>query len=409
MRTPDLECDLLVVGGGMVGAALAAACSAQGLTIAVVEAREPSRYWPVGEIDLRVSALSRASQRLLERLGQGPTVWERIQELGVSPYREMRVWDAVGGAGIHFDSADLGEPDLGHIVENRVTQLALWERLEAAPDVRLLCPARGLRLNLTPDRALLHLTDGRRVAARLLVGADGRDSWVRAQAGIKSSGWDYDQQAIVANVRTTEPHEETAWQRFLPTGPLALLPLADGRCSIVWSVTEARARQLMALDDAAFLVALDTACERRLGPVTAIGRRESFPLRLQHADQYVRPHLALIGDAAHAIHPLAGQGVNLGFLDAAQLAENITEALAKGRDIGGLWTLRRYERARRGENMRMLGAMEGFKRLFGNSNTLLVAARNLGLAVTDRSPALKRAFIEQALGQGEDLPRLAGR
>ncbi len=138
----------------------------------------------------------------------------------------MRVWDAVGGASIHFDSADLGEPDLGHIVENRVTQLALWERLEAAPDIRLLCPARGLRLILTPDRALLDLTDGRRVAARLLVGADGRDSWVRAQAGITTSGWDYDQQAIVANVRVTEPHGETAWQRFLPTGPLAFLPLA---------------------------------------------------------------------------------------------------------------------------------------------------------------------------------------
>jgi 2-octaprenylphenol hydroxylase len=409
MKTPDLECDLLVVGGGMVGAALAAACSGQGLTIAVAEGREPCRDWPPGEMDLRVSALSRASQRLLERLGQGPTVWDRIRELGVSPYREMRVWDAVGGASIHFDSADFGEPDLGHIVENRVTQLALWERLEAAPDIRLLCPARGLRLTLAGDRALLDLSDGRRVAARLLVGADGRDSWVRARAGITTSGWDYDQQAIVANVRVTKPHGETAWQRFLPTGPLAFLPLADGRCSIVWSATEDRARQLMALDDGAFRAELETAFEGRLGAVTALGRRAAFPLRLQHADQYVRPRLALLGDAAHALHPLAGQGVNLGFLDAAQLADNLAEALAKGRDIGGLWTLRRYERARRGENMRMLGVMEAFKRLFGNRNPLLVAARGAGLAVADRSPFLKRAFIEQALGLGEDLPRLARR
>ncbi|MBK8637420.1 MAG: UbiH/UbiF/VisC/COQ6 family ubiquinone biosynthesis hydroxylase [Chromatiaceae bacterium] len=405
MKTPDLECDLLLVGGGMVGAALAAACSGLGLTIVVAEGREPCRAWPVGEIDLRVSALGRASQRLLERLG----AWDRMRELGMSPYREMRVWDAVGGASIHFDSADFGEPDLGHIVENRVTQLALWERLEAAPDIRLLCPARGLRLTLTGDRALLDLTDGRCVAARLLVGADGRDSWARARAGITTSGWDYDQQAIVANVRVTEPHRQTAWQRFLPTGPLAFLPLADGRCSIVWSATEDRARQLMALDDSAFRSELETAFERRLGAVTAIGRRAAFPLRLQHADQYVRPHLALIGDAAHALHPLAGQGVNLGFLDAAQLADNLAEALAKGRDIGGLWTLRRYERARRGENMRMLGVMEAFQRLFGNRNPLLVAARGAGLAVADRSPFLKRAFIEQALGLGEDLPRLARR
>ncbi len=407
MRIPELECDLLVVGGGMVGAALALACSAQGLKIIVVESREPSRDWPKGEVDLRVSALSRASQRILNRLGRGPTAWERIQGLGVSPYREMRVWDAVGGASIHFDSADLGEPDLGHIVENRVTQLALWEQLEVAPDIHLLCPARGLRLSLTSERAQLDLDDGRRLVARLLVGADGRDSWVRAQAGITTSGWDYDQQAIVANVQTTRPHGETAWQRFLPTGPLAFLPLADGRCSIVWSVVESRARQFMALEDAAFLAELEAACERHLGPLVAVGSRESFPLRLQHADQYVLPRLALVGDAAHAIHPLAGQGVNLGFLDAAQLADNIAEALAKGRDIGSLWTLRRYERARRGGNMGMLGAMEVFKRLFGNRNPLLVAARNLGLAVTDRLPGLKQLFIEQALGQGENVPSLA--
>ena len=421
MRIFDAEpqFDLLIVGGGMVGAALAAACSGQGLRIAVTEAREPARDWPAGEIDLRVSALSRASQRLLERLRppQGPSVWERMVQLGVSPYREMRVWDAVGGASIHFDSADLGEPDLGHIVENRVTQLALWEYLEAALDVTLLSPARGAEVTLPaipkgasrPDWVRLRLQDGRCLTARLLVGADGRDSWIRAQAGIATSGWDYDQQAIVAHVRTTEPHRETAWQRFLPTGPLALLPLADGRCSIVWSVTDERARALLALDDAAFLGELEVASERRLGAVTAVSRRVALPLRLQHADQYVRPRLALIGDAAHAVHPLAGQGVNLGLLDAAQLADNLVEARERGRDIGGLWTLRRYERSRRGDNLRMLGAMDGFKRLFSNANPLLVAARNTGLAVADRLPPLKRLLMAEALGQGADLPSLARR
>ena len=421
MKTPDTEprFDLLIVGGGMVGAALAAACSGRGLRIAVTEAREPQRDWPQGEIDLRVSALSRASQRLLERLrpARGPSVWERMAQLGISPYREMRVWDAVGGASIHFDSADLGEPDLGHIVENRVTQLALWEYLEAAPDVTLLCPARGAALTLpdTPrgsayaDWARLTLSDGRCLSTRLLIGADGRDSWVRAQAGIVTSGWDYDQQAIVAHVQTSEPHRETAWQRFLPTGPLAFLPLADGRCSIVWSVTEDRARALLALDDAAFRGELEQASQCRLGAVTAVSRRIALPLRLQHADPYVRPRLALIGDAAHAVHPLAGQGVNLGLLDAAQLADDLATALERGRDLGGLWTLRRYERARRGDNLRMLGAMDGFKRLFSNANPLLVAARNTGLAVADRLPPFKRLLMAEALGQGADLPSLARR
>lgn len=414
MKTADLNCDLLIVGGGMVGAALAAVCSGQGLSIVVTEAREPQRDWPAGDIDLRVSALSHASQRLLERLGRSPSAWERIQALGASPYREMRVWDAVSGAGIHFDSADLGEPDLGHIVENRVIQLALWERLEAAPDVTLLCPARGAALSLPaqgasspiPEPVRLELSDGRCIGARLLVGADGRDSWVRGQAGITSSGWEYDQHAIVANVRVAEPHRQTAWQRFLPSGPLAFLPLADGRCSIVWSATEERARQLMALDDAAFALELERAFDHRLGAVIDIGRRAAFPLRLQHADQYVRARLALVGDAAHAVHPLAGQGVNLGFLDAAQLAENLVEALARGRDIGGLWTLRRYERARRGDNLRMLAAMDALKRLFSNDNPLLVAARAAGLTLADRLVPVKRLFGEQALGQGKDLPAL---
>jgi 2-octaprenylphenol hydroxylase len=387
----------------MVGAALALACSGKGLSIAVIEAREPQRDWPRGEVDLRVCALSRASQRVLERLG----AWDRIRSLGASPYREMHVWDAVGKGSIHFDSAELGEPDLGHIVENRVVQLALWERLEAARDVSLLCPAAGAALALGEEAALLDLTDGRRLAARLLAGADGRDSWVRGRAGIATEGWLYDQEAVVANVEVAEPHRETAWQRFLPTGPLAFLPLADGRCSIVWSATRERALELMDLDDAGFRRELEEALERRLGAVGAIGPRASFPLRMQHAKEYVRPRLALVGDAAHAIHPLAGQGVNLGFLDAAQLAAALDQALERGRDIGGLWTLRRYERARRGDNMLMLAAMDGFKRLFSNRNLPLAALRSAGLTAADRLPPLKRLFMRQALGLGAELPPLA--
>jgi 2-polyprenylphenol 6-hydroxylase len=398
-----LSFDLVVAGGGMVGAAFALACSGKGLSIALVETRPPQRTWPQGETDLRVSALSRASQRLFGRLG----VWERIESLGASPYREMRVWDSVGGGSIHFDSADLGEPDLGHIVENRVTQLALWEGLERAPDVTPICPAAiaGMERYGTVTRLLL--ADGRALDAHLLVAADGRDSLVRELAGIQTSGWDYDQRAIVATVIPSQPHRETAWQRFLPTGPLALLPLRNGRCSIVWSATEIRATELMALEDAAFSAELTDACEGRLGLLRLEGPRAALGLRLQHAQRYVEPGLALIGDAAHAVHPLAGQGVNLGLLDAAELADALDLALSRRRDIASLWTLRRYERARRGDNLAMLAAMDGFKRLFGNALAPVARVRSLGLCATDRLAPVKRRFMERALGLSGGLPTLA--
>jgi 2-octaprenylphenol hydroxylase len=395
--------DLLVVGGGMVGAAFALACAGKGLAIGLVEARPPQRHWPRGEVDLRVSALSRASQRMLERLG----AWGRIADLGASPYRRMHVWDGIGGAAITFDSADLGQPDLGHIVENRAIQLALWERLEQAPDLSLIAPASIAELVRGQETSRVVLGEGRILETRLLVAADGRDSLIRELAGISTRGWDYDQRAIVANVRPDQWHEETAWQRFLPTGPLALLPLADGRCSIVWSVTEGRAQELVAMDDTRFSEALTDASEGRLGRIRVDGPRAAVPLRLQHADRYVEPGLALIGDAAHAIHPLAGQGVNLGFLDAAELAVALDLALGHRRDIASTWTLRRYERARRGDNMAMLLAMDAFKRTFGSRFPPVVAARSLGLALTDRLRPLKGLFMERALGLGEGLPPLA--
>lgn len=399
----DAVFDVLVVGGGMVGAAFALACADLGLRIGVVEARLPQREWPKGQVDLRVSALSRASQRMLERLG----AWERILELGASPYRRMHVWDGLGAGAITFDSADLGEPDLGHIVENRVIQLSLWEQLEHVTHVTPIAPASIADLKPELGRHRLVLGDGRIIEAQLLVAADGRDSLIRELAGIPTEGWDYDQRAIVATVRPQRWHQETAWQRFLPTGPLALLPLADGRCSIVWSATESRAQELLALDDQGFSEALTRASEERLGVIRLDGARAALPLRLQHAKRYVQSGLALIGDAAHAIHPLAGQGVNLGFLDAAELAAALALALERRRDIASDWTLRRYERARRGQNLTMLLAMDAFKRAFGSQLPPLVAARGLGLALTDRVQPLKRLFMERALGLGAGLPPLA--
>jgi 2-polyprenylphenol 6-hydroxylase len=395
--------DLVIAGGGMVGAVLGCALGEQGLQVAVVERRAPPRDWPAGDVSNRVSALSRASQRVLTRVG----AWPRMLELGVSPYQAMEVWDAGGTGRIRFDCAEVAEPDLGHIVDNRVTQLALWERLEALPAVTLLCPARvrGFVLDAAPAR--ITLDDGQVLATSLLVAADGRDSDIRAQAGIAARGWPYDQHALVANVSHELPHEETAWQRFRVTGPLAFLPLADGRSSIVWTTSPQEARRLRALPEAQFCAELGVAFGHRLGAVLDTGPRDVYPLRLQHAQRYCAPRLALVGDAAHAIHPLAGQGVNLGLLDAAALAEVLLQAAARHRDLGELATLRRYERARKGDNLAMLAAMDTFKRVFSTGSLPLRLLRNAGLSLADRVTPLKHLFLRRALGTLGDLPPLA--
>jgi len=395
--------DLAIVGGGMVGAALGCALGREGFKVAVIDPHEPQRHWPADEVDLRVSALTRSSQRILQNLG----AWERMVALGVSPYREMRVWDASGRGSIHFDAADLGEPDLGHIVENRVTRLALWEGLEALPGVRLFCPSGVAGIDLGAVRCRLDFEDGGTIEARLVVGADGRGSRVRELAGIATHGWGYDQHAVVATVAPELSHRETAWQRFLPTGPLAFLPLREGRCSIVWSTSPAEAQRLLALDDDAFCDELTDASAAALGRIRGTGPRAVFPLRLQHADSYVGPGLSLVGDAAHAVHPLAGQGVNLGFLDAAALAEVLCDARGAGRDWAELSTLRRYERARKGGNLSMLAAMDGFKRLFGMDNSAFALLRNLGLDLVDASGPLKAMLARRAMGLTGELPRLA--
>ena len=395
--------DVVIVGGGMVGSALACALALEGFSIALVESREPVRNWPEGELDLRVSALTRASQRILHNLG----VWERMAEMRVSPYREMHVWDAGGSGSIHFDSAEIGEPDLGHIVENRVTQLALWDRLGGLPEVRRFCPAAVSAIDLHQNRPTATLEDGDILQADLLVAADGARSALRGMAGIVTQGWAYGQHAVVANVRPEESHRETAWQRFMPSGPLAFLPVNDGRCSIVWSTSPLHAKELLALDEAAFCRELGQASEHVLGAILEAGPRAQFPLRLRHAKNYVARGLALVGDAAHTVHPLAGQGVNLGFLDAAALVDILVDATTAGRQPGDLNTLRRYERARKGANMGMLAAMDGFKRLFSNDILPLRLVRNLGLNLTDAATPVKHLITRRALGTLGELPRLA--
>ncbi len=396
--------DLIIIGGNHVGATLACALGEAGMRVAVVEARAPVMQWAADTVDLRVFAVTRASQQIFTRLG----AWERMVARGVSPFRHMEVWDAGGSGSIHFDCADLGEPTLGHIVESRVIQAALVARLQQHATVDWLCPSEWTALQSDdPDRVHLTLADGRTLAAPLLVGADGAESLVRQQAGIELSVQDYQQRALVAVVETEQHHQETAWQRFLPTGPLAFLPLRDGRSSIVWSTSPEKAEALLGLDEAAFNTALAEALGHRLGAITSSGERVAFPLVRRHAKRYFQGRVALVGDAAHTIHPLAGQGVNLGLLDAATLAEVLLAARKADRDLGAERVLRQYERWRKGDNLATMTAMDGFKQLFGSSLAPVRGVRNLGLTLVDRSGPVKQIIMRQAMGLTGDLPALA--
>ncbi|HHO68006.1 MAG TPA: 2-octaprenyl-3-methyl-6-methoxy-1,4-benzoquinol hydroxylase [Gammaproteobacteria bacterium] len=386
--------DVLVVGGGIVGLSLAVALGRAGVDTSLVHAVQPPTDWPPDSFDMRVYAITRASQAFLEALG----AWPDIEAGGISPFRAMEVWDAGGDGRIRFDSAELGEPYLGHIIESRVIVRALWRRLPDLPAVQCQVPAVVESFAEVDGLPQAALAGGHALRARLLVGADGFASRVRDFAGIRARASDYGQKAIVAVVRTEEPHRETAWQRFLPTGPLAFLPLRDGRCSIVWSATSAEAERLSALDDADFRAALGEAFDHRLGDIVDTSERVLFPLRRQHAEHYVTPRVALVGDAAHVIHPLAGQGVNLGLGDAEVLAQVVADALAQGRDPGLLHTLRRYERARKGEVLAMMTAMDGFKTLFGSQLAPLRLARSLGLNLVDAATPLKTAIMRYAMG-----------
>ncbi|WP_439886687.1 2-octaprenyl-3-methyl-6-methoxy-1,4-benzoquinol hydroxylase [Pseudomonas sp. MBLB4123] len=403
-----MDADLIIVGAGMVGSALALALQDAGLEILLVDGGTLSvaPFERSAAFEPRVSALSAASQRVLERLG----VWPGIVARRASAYAEMRVWDGAGTGQIHFSAASVHAEVLGHIVENRVVQDALLERLHDS-DIGLLAGARLERLRRSGDGWLLNLADGRELRAPLLVAADGAHSAVRRLAGCATREWDYLHHAIVTSVRCAEPHQATAWQRFTDDGPLAFLPLDSGDdqhwCSIVWSVLPSEAERLMALDDGAFCRELGRAFELRLGAVLHADKRLCIPLRQRHAKRYVEEGLALIGDAAHSIHPLAGQGVNLGFLDAAVLAEVLGHALGRGERLAEERVLSRYERRRMPHNLAMMAAMEGFERLFQADPLPLRWLRNAGLDWVDGLPEAKALFVRQALGLSGDLPELA--
>ena len=386
----------------MVGAALACALGQRGFSITLLEAREPVLDWDPGSHDLRVSAITRASQRLLQNLG----VWEAVCADRVTPYEHMHVWDRAGFGEIHFDAADIGEPDLGHIIENRVIVRALWQSFDDA-GVDVLAPVELKALELADEGPHLVLADGSTLRAGLVVAADGARSQVREMAGIESRSEAYDQHAVVATVHAERGNQSTAWQRFMHQGPLALLPLERELFSIVWSTSPNEAERLCALPEDEFNELLTKFSEARLGGLSLRGARAAFPLRLQHARQYVLPGLALVGDAAHVIHPLAGQGVNLGFLDAGALVDALVAGRERGRAPGALASLRVYERARKGHNTATQLAMDAFKQLFSNDSGLLSLMRNIGLGAAGRVTPLRRLFERVALGQGLELPTLS--
>ena len=396
--------DVIVVGAGVIGAAMASLLLARKLSTAgrVAVVADQFAAAPMSpDWDLRVFALSRASERLLKVCG----IWNSLPASRVFPYERMCVFDAggtpTGPGSLNFDCAELGEPNLGYIVDGKELQ---WHCLQSARAAGVVLIEGTVAAILAEDDAvMLSLSDGRELRATLLAAADGTDSKSRELLGIDTAGHAYHQDALVAHVQTAVGHANTAWQRFLNTGPVAFLPLNDGRCSLVWSVARHQAEVLRAMTGAAFGDALTEASGGVLGRCTLTSKLASFPLKLQYAVDYARPRAVLLGDAAHVVHPLAGQGLNLGLLDCAALAQVLGDA-GGAENFGDYQHLRRYERWRRSENVIAAAALDGLERLFSNSDARSVALRTAGLSAVARMPFVKHGFARRALGLAGDVP-----
>lgn len=390
--------DVIVAGAGIAGLALTARLLQSGVSVLLLEPRfrpEPANLATgLNDWDRRVSALTPASVGLLRRTG----AWDRIPKERTAPYHRMQVWDAEGSGRIQFSAAEAGVTELGYIVENRLTVMALLEVVEGLKGAHIVWGDGVEQLTRTRKEITVTTQSGRQWVAPLIIGADGARSHLRDLAGLRTRSWSYHQGAIVATVELAKPHDGTCFQAFLSTGPVALLPLAEPRLSsIVWSVDDPEWERLMALDTAAFMQALNRAIAGHAPKVTEVSQRAVFPLQQTHAVDYITERIALVADAAHSIHPLAGQGINLGIADVGVLTEVIGEAYHNDLDWGRSTVLRRYQRRRKTDNLAMMAAMEAFKRGFGNRHPLAVLARNTGLNVVNTTPALKRWFAAQAL------------
>jgi len=382
--------DVVVVGGGIAGAAAALALLRQGLDVALVERAGRPAAWDPAQYDPRVYALSPGSVRFLDRIG----AWNRIAAQRVGPYERMRVWEDDPARALEFDAAELGVPELGFIVEENLIRDVLWAALGG---VAIRAGARAVGVQLGEQGSRLELDNGDTLEAALIVAAEGGESQLRKLAGIAPVGWSYAQRAIVSHVGTEHPHGRAASQRFLPGGPLAFLPLPDGRSSIVWSTEEAQAQELLALPEEAFRLRLAEAFDHHLGAIVSATPRVSFPLRLMHAQDYVRPGFALVGDSAHVVHPMAGQGINLGLADVEALTGLLAEARKESRAFGNLRLLKRYERRRKADNVEMLALTDGLYRLFKVHAPALSGLRQWGMQLVGRTGPLKRQLALRAM------------
>ena len=395
-----VSADVLIVGGGFVGAVIAAALASIPLRVVVVDSQDPAADLD-GQADGRAFAIALSSQRLLEGTGFWPGL-----EAVAAPILDIRVSDGPSRLFLHYDHSEIGDQPLGFMVENHHLRRSLYEAMSSTDGLELLAPARLTGIQRTPGGVTAELADGRQIAAALVIAADGRGSWTRKSAGIKLTGWRYQQTAIVCTVGHELSHDFIAHERFLPAGPFAILPLQGDRASIVWTETASLAPEIMNLDDAAFLLELKRRFGDFLGEIEVLGPRISHPLGLQFAETAVAERLALVGDASHAMHPIAGQGLNMGLRDVAALAEVIADAHRLGLDIGSATVLDRYARWRGFDNTLMLAATDGLNRLFSNALPPVRLARDLGLAAVNRIPPLKRSLMRHAMGVVGDLPRL---
>lgn len=384
--------DAVIVGAGLVGASLALGLEHARLKIAVVEPHMLRPPPTDNSWDVRVYAVSPGNATFLETCG----IWPRLPRERLSRIEEMRVYGDQPGSQLQFSAYDAGLRELAFIIENRLLQHALWEHLNQAAHVSVFCPARCARIAWEPDSVVLGLEDGAELKAKLLVGADGADSWVRREAGIATTPVAYGELGVVANFNATKRHHGIAYQWFRRDGVLALLPMPGDRVSMVWSTSEQHGKELLALAPEALAARVVDASQSALGSLSVICAPVAFPLQLQRVRQFVRPRLALVGDAAHNVHPLAGQGVNLGFRDARELASVLCERGAET-DCGDYHLLRRYERARREDVLALQLTTDGLHRLFAHGNAWLVRARNLGLSGVDALPPLKKLLLRRAV------------
>ena len=395
--------DVAIIGGGMVGLTVAAALEKSGLRVAVIESKLPSTE--LDDLpDIRVSAISRASENILEYVG----AWQGIASRRSASYTSMKVWEQDSFAHIDFEAEQIAQSNLGHIVENRVIQLSLLEKIEKQGNVTLFAPERCSKILFGESEAWINLESGKAITAKLVVGADGANSWLRQQLDIPLTHWDYGHSALVANIRTVEPHNKTARQIFRPEGPLAFLPLGESNLSsIVWSLDPLHAENLVSMPEEEFNKQLTAAFDNQLGLCQVEGERQAFPLKMRYAKDFVKDRVVLVGDAAHTIHPLAGQGVNLGLADAAALAETIMELHLEGKDIGLKANLRPFERWRKSEAAQMIASMQGFKELFSGDNPIKKMVRGLGMSLANELTPVKDECLKRALGLSGRLPKMA--